>query len=62
MTLDARIAAPGPKKILACDGGRILDLISVEILAGLGADLRAARRTWCSPMNSTSSAAPARER
>jgi hypothetical protein len=41
--LAARIAAPGPKKILACDGGGILGLISVEILARLEADLRAAR-------------------
>jgi len=36
-----RIVAPGPKKILACDGGGILGLISVEILAKLEADLRA---------------------
>jgi predicted acylesterase/phospholipase RssA len=42
-TLKRRIAAPGPKKILACDGGGILGLISVEILARLEADLRAAR-------------------
>ena len=28
-----RLDAPGPKKILACDGGGILGLISVEILA-----------------------------
>lgn len=41
--LAARIAATGPKKILACDGGGILGLISVEILARLEADLRAAR-------------------
>ena len=41
--LATRIAAPGPKKILACDGGGILGLISVEILARLEADLRAAR-------------------
>jgi hypothetical protein len=34
--------APGPKKILACDGGGILGLISVEILARLEADLRQA--------------------
>jgi hypothetical protein len=36
-----RIQAPGPKKILACDGGGILGLMSVEILAKLEADLRA---------------------
>jgi patatin-like phospholipase/acyl hydrolase len=43
MALNDRIAAPGPKKILACDGGGILGLMSVEILARLEADLRAAR-------------------
>lgn len=42
-TLKQRMAAPAPKKILACDGGGILGLISVEILAKLEADLRAAR-------------------
>lgn len=36
-----RIDAPGPKKILACDGGGILGLITVEILAKLENDLRA---------------------
>ena len=35
-----RIAAPGPKKILACDGGGILGLMSVEVLAKMEADLR----------------------
>lgn len=35
----------GPKKILSCDGGGILGLISVEILAKLETDLRAARNT-----------------
>ena len=39
--LIARMTAPGPKKILACDGGGILGLISVEILAKLESDLRA---------------------
>ena len=39
-----RIDAPGPKKILACDGGGILGLISVEILAKLEADLRVKTR------------------
>ncbi|HRD33671.1 MAG TPA: patatin-like phospholipase family protein [Rhodocyclaceae bacterium] len=38
----SRIQSSGPKKILACDGGGILGLISVEILAKLEADLRAA--------------------
>jgi patatin-like phospholipase/acyl hydrolase len=36
----ARMTAPGPKKILSCDGGGILGLMSVEILAKLEADLR----------------------
>lgn len=35
-----RMRLPGPKKILACDGGGIRGLISVEILARLEADLR----------------------
>lgn len=42
-SLTERLQAPGPKKILACDGGGILGLISVEILARLEAELRAAR-------------------
>jgi uncharacterized protein len=37
-----RLARRGPKKILACDGGGILGLISVEILSCLEAELRAA--------------------
>jgi predicted acylesterase/phospholipase RssA len=41
-TLERRIAAPGPKKILACDGGGILGLMSVEVLARIEADLRGA--------------------
>lgn len=36
----ARMRQPGPKKILACDGGGIRGLISVEILARLESDLR----------------------
>ena len=36
-----RIQSKGPKKILACDGGGILGLMSVEILAKLESDLRA---------------------
>ena len=36
-----RMQRPGPKKLLACDGGGIRGLISVEILARLEADLRA---------------------
>jgi len=39
-TLLARIQSPGPKKILACDGGGILGLISVEVLARIEAVLR----------------------
>lgn len=39
-TLIERIDSPAPKKILACDGGGILGLISVEILARVEADLR----------------------
>ena len=35
-----RMQTPGPKKILACDGGGILGLMSVEILARLEDDLR----------------------
>lgn len=38
--LETRIAATGPKKILACDGGGILGLMSVEILAKIEAELR----------------------
>ncbi len=38
--LVARIASDAPKKILACDGGGIRGLISVEILAKLEKDLR----------------------
>jgi hypothetical protein len=37
-----RLDAPGPKRILACDGGGILGLISVEILARLEDELRSA--------------------
>ena len=39
--LIASIDSVGPKKILTCDGGGILGLISVEILARIEADLRA---------------------
>ena len=38
--LQQRITAPGPKKILACDGGGILGLMSTEILARLELNLR----------------------
>jgi uncharacterized protein len=37
---EQRIVAPGPKKILACDGGGILGLMSVEILAAMESHLR----------------------
>ena len=39
-TILERIETPGPKKILACDGGGILGLMSVEILAKIEAELR----------------------
>ncbi|MDV7398885.1 patatin-like phospholipase family protein, partial [Arthrospira platensis SPKY1] len=39
-TLLERIQAPGPKKILACDGGGILGLMSVEIIATIESLLR----------------------
>ena len=35
MTLEERIARPGPKKILALDGGGILGLMSVEVLIAI---------------------------
>jgi uncharacterized protein len=38
--LARKIRSDGPKKILSCDGGGILGLMSVEILAKLEADLR----------------------
>ena len=41
-TVKDRIQSSGPKKILACDGGGILGLMSVEILAKIEADLRKA--------------------
>ena len=37
-----RIKSPGPKRILACDGGGILGLMSVEILAKIEYQLRVA--------------------
>ncbi len=39
-TLRQRIDAPGPKRILSCDGGGILGLMSVEILAQIEQSLR----------------------
>lgn len=38
--LRERIAAPGQKKILACDGGGILGLMTVEVLAAMERQLR----------------------
>jgi len=38
--LRERIARPGPKKILSCDGGGILGMMSVEILARVERELR----------------------
>ena len=40
MTLAERIRKPGPKKILTMDGGGILGMISVEVLAGIEDMLR----------------------
>jgi patatin-like phospholipase/acyl hydrolase len=39
--VETRIRRKGPKNILACDGGGILGLMTVEILAKLESDLRA---------------------
>ena len=39
-TPESCLTSPGPKRILTCDGGGILGLISVEILARLEAELR----------------------
>lgn len=39
-SLAEKLAPNGPKKILACDGGGILGLMSTEVLAKLEADLR----------------------
>ena len=41
-TIIDRIQSPGPKKILACDGGGILGLMSVEILVKIEYQLRVA--------------------
>jgi patatin-like phospholipase/acyl hydrolase len=41
--VEAKLKSGGARKILACDGGGILGLMSVEILARLEADLRVAR-------------------
>jgi patatin-like phospholipase/acyl hydrolase len=40
VNLDAKMQASSPKKILACDGGGILGLMSVEILAAIETQLR----------------------
>ncbi len=48
--LETRIRSDGPKRILACDGGGILGLMSVEILAGIrvaAAWLRSTNPSWC---------------
>jgi patatin-like phospholipase/acyl hydrolase len=39
--VEQKLNTKGPRKILACDGGGILGLMSVEILARIEADLRA---------------------
>src|SRR5262245_32644775 len=41
MTLTDRLQKTGGRKLLACDGGGIRGIISVEILAKIEADLRA---------------------
>jgi patatin-like phospholipase/acyl hydrolase len=40
MSYVERIQAPGPKKILALDGGGIRGMMTVEILAGIEEMLR----------------------
>ena len=40
--IETKLKSEGPKRILACDGGGILGMMSVEILAKLEKDLRAA--------------------
>ena len=72
--LSERINSAGPKKILTCDGGGILGLISVEMLARIEADLRTRLnkpdlvpvsythlpRYWCRRRSRTSRRAPGR--
>ena len=40
LILEERIRKPAPKKILTCDGGGILGLMSIEILARIETLLR----------------------
>ena len=42
MSYQLRVDSPAPHKLLACDGGGIRGIISIEILAKIEADLRAA--------------------
>jgi uncharacterized protein len=44
MSISERIQAPGPKKILALDGGGIRGMVTVEVLAGIENLLRDAMR------------------
>ncbi|MBX2989735.1 MAG: patatin-like phospholipase family protein [Bacteroidetes bacterium] len=45
MTAQERIAAPGPKKILALDGGGIRGILTIEILAAIEKTLRERQST-----------------
>jgi len=61
MSYQTRVESPAPHKLLACDGGGIRGIISVEILAKIEAELRAAsgNPTWSSPTILITSPEPA---